>query len=90
MRLIWQLEQARTQARASSDPTIMTKSRELTKIEHQLNAMKSAWPPYDQFQRVGHVLFALLAGLVGGMVAAWFYTRRARAEAAASPAGQIP
>jgi hypothetical protein len=31
---------------------------------------------HDQFQRVGHALFALLAGLVGGAVAAWFYRRR--------------
>jgi hypothetical protein len=31
---------------------------------------------FDPFQRVGHSLFALLAGLVGGLVATWFYARR--------------
>jgi hypothetical protein len=32
----------------------------------------------DAFQRVGHALFALLAGLIGGSVAVWFYARRER------------
>ena len=31
---------------------------------------------YDQFLRIGHSLFALLAGLVGGTVAVWFWGRR--------------
>jgi hypothetical protein len=31
---------------------------------------------FDAFQRVGHDLFALLAGLVGGTVATWFHARR--------------
>jgi hypothetical protein len=38
---------------------------------------------HDSFQRVGHSLFALLAGLVGGMVATWFYAKRERVEAEA-------
>ena len=33
--------------------------------------------------RVGHSLFALLAGLIGGTVGVWFWGRRERAEAAA-------
>jgi hypothetical protein len=37
----------------------------------------------DQFLRVGHCLFALLAGLAGGTIARSFYTRRQRAEEAA-------
>jgi hypothetical protein len=36
---------------------------------------------FDAFQRVGHSLFALLAGLMGGTVAVWFYARRERAGA---------
>jgi hypothetical protein len=35
----------------------------------------------EEFGRVGHSLFALLAGLVGGTVAVWFYERRERQEA---------
>jgi hypothetical protein len=34
----------------------------------------------DQFERVGHCLFALLAGLVGGAFATWFHARRKLAE----------
>jgi hypothetical protein len=33
-------------------------------------------PAYEYFQRVGHSLFALLAGLIGGSVGAWFHVRR--------------
>jgi hypothetical protein len=36
---------------------------------------------YDQFLRVGHAIFALIAGLVGGLIAIWFYARRERAGA---------
>jgi hypothetical protein len=37
----------------------------------------------EEFQRVGHALFTLLAGLLGGMIAGWFSARRERAEEAA-------
>jgi hypothetical protein len=40
---------------------------------------------HDPFLRVGHGLFAFLAGLVGGTVAAWFWRRQERAEAAWVP-----
>jgi hypothetical protein len=36
---------------------------------------------FDAFQRVGHSLFALLAGLVGGMIAMWFWGRREAVDA---------
>jgi hypothetical protein len=38
----------------------------------------------NEFLCVGHSLFALLAGLLGRMLAAWFYVRRERAEVAAA------
>ena len=38
---------------------------------------------YDDFERAGHALFALLTGLVGGGVALWLHARRKRAEVAA-------
>jgi hypothetical protein len=38
-------------------------------------------PMFDQFQCVAHSLFALLAGLTGATVAAWFHARRVRSEA---------
>jgi uncharacterized membrane protein YeaQ/YmgE (transglycosylase-associated protein family) len=50
-----------------------------------VNRWRSALPGaanHDQFQRVGHSLFALLAALVGGTVAVWFYEKQVRAEAA--------
>ena len=37
----------------------------------------------EEFARVGHAFSALLAGLIGGVIAAWFYASREQAEAAA-------
>jgi hypothetical protein len=50
------------------------------------NRWRSLFPGaanFDAFQGVGHALFALLAGLVGGTVGVWFCRRREPAEAAA-------
>jgi hypothetical protein len=50
-----------------------------------VNRWSSALPGaanYDQFQHVGHSIFALIAGLVGGLIATWFYAKRERAGAA--------
>ena len=48
---------------------------------------KSSWvtptkPSYEHFQSVGHSLFALLAGLLGGAVAVWFCARQALLDVA--------
>jgi hypothetical protein len=43
------------------------------------NRWRSAFPGaanHDQFQRVGHSLFSLLAGLLGGMVGMWISKRQ--------------
>jgi hypothetical protein len=55
---------------------------EIVTIDQQIAADKIAASPYDEFQRVGHSVFALLAGMIGGIVATWFYARRERSEAA--------
>src|ERR1700678_1659691 len=51
-------------------------------LDQQIAVLNSG-ATYDQFQRVGHSLFALLSGLLGGTVAVWFYVRRERTDAAA-------
>jgi hypothetical protein len=43
-----------------------------------LNTQLAGTPDQDEFLRVGHCLFALLSGLLGGTVAVWFYERRGR------------
>jgi hypothetical protein len=53
----------------------------LVEIDTTKGTSKSSWvtptkPSFEHFQRVGHSLFALLAGLVGGTIAARFYARR--------------
>jgi hypothetical protein len=40
----------------------------------------------DAFQRIGHSLFALLMGVIGGAVGLWFWERRSFREAATSAA----
>jgi hypothetical protein len=65
-------ESLRNSARAQQDLIISMEP---------VNRWRSAFPGaanYDAFQRVGQGLFALLAGLLGGMVAIWFYERRER------------
>src|SRR5262249_41794575 len=50
-----------------------------------VNRWRSALPGatnHDPFLLVGHCLFTLLAGLVGGTVAVWFWRRRERVEPA--------
>ena len=68
-------------ARRESDPTLIATKRALAKVDQQL-AAADAVPPFDQFRRVGHSLFTLVAGLLGGTVAVWFYMRRERARSA--------
>jgi hypothetical protein len=43
---------------------------------------------YEDFERVSHALFALLFGLLGGLIAGWIYTRRDRAEASSGRGAQ--
>jgi hypothetical protein len=65
----------------NSDPAVIAATNKLLKIQGKLAANKNAGPQYEHFQRIGHSLFALLAGLLGGMIAVWFRGRRERTEA---------
>ena len=67
----------RVRARKESDPALMVTKQALAKVDQQL-AAADAVPLLDQFLRVGHSLFTLLAGLLGGTIAMWFYIRRER------------
>jgi len=77
--LVAELAQVRRLARNTNDPALLAMQKALTALDQQIAAQKIT-PTRDQFQRVGHSLFALLAGLVGGMVATWFYVRRERSD----------
>ena len=69
--------------RKESDPSLIVTKRELAKVNQQLAAADTV-PPFDHFRRVGHSLFTLLAGLLGGTIAVWFYMRRERARSGAT------
>jgi hypothetical protein len=69
--------------RRESDPSLIATKRALAKVDQQL-AAADAVPPFDQFRRVGHSLFMLLTGLLGGTVAVWLYMRRERARSGAT------
>jgi hypothetical protein len=48
--------------------------QKLVKVDMRNNTSKTTWvtptkPSYEHFQRVGHSLFAILAGFVGGTIA---------------------
>jgi hypothetical protein len=74
-----QVDQLRAANRGPGDRELDSALRILINLESQLRGAADQ----RDFIRVGHALFALLAGLVGGTVAVWFYARRDRAEAAA-------
>jgi hypothetical protein len=77
-RMVAKLQKA---GQLASNPTIVAKqSQALKNVEQRIATFKIATPPYDQFQRVGHNLFSLLAGLVGAAVAIWFHARRETSE----------
>jgi len=74
-------------ARQANDPALVRTKKKLAQIDQLIAAVKLV-PTQDQFQRVGHSLFAILAGLIGGTIAVWFYRRRepgAMPEPAPSP-----
>jgi hypothetical protein len=66
-------------ARQANDPARVALEKRLLVLDKQIAAVKAA-PTHDQFQRVGHSLFALLAGLLGGTLAVWCYVRRNRLD----------
>jgi hypothetical protein len=51
--------------------------------QKQMSQAMSRAINYVPSLRIGHSLFAMLSGLLGSTVAAWFYTMRERAEVAA-------
>jgi hypothetical protein len=82
--LWWQHEQAlervdrlRAENQRPGDRELDSAMRILINLETQLHGAADQ----RDFVRVGHSLVALLAGLVGGMVALWLHSRRDRASA---------
>jgi hypothetical protein len=73
--LVAQLREAASSARSGDTPAEMAAKRTIAKLNQQIAAINDA-TIYDQFERVGHSLFTLLVGLLGGMVAVWFNARR--------------
>jgi hypothetical protein len=71
----------------SADPAGLAMAKKLQAIQGQLTANKNAGPRYEHFHGVGHSLFTLLAGLVGGTVAVWFWERRKRSPRSCDPPG---
>jgi hypothetical protein len=80
-RLTEKLREAAVAARTGNDPAVMAAKRAIGMLNRQIDAISGA--NYDQFERVGHSLFALLAGLLGGMIGLWLYGRRERNESGA-------
>ena len=70
--------------KSGNDPVVVSLTRSSRAIQAQLTANRNARLRYDEFQRVGHCLVALLSGLVGGTIGVWFWGRRERGGAAES------
>jgi hypothetical protein len=70
------------QSDGKNHPATLYQKTELAALDQKIAGIKGA-PTQDHFQRVGHALFTLLTGLVGGMIGGWFYAKRERDRAAA-------
>lgn len=81
-RALDEVDRPKAANRGPSDRELESAMNVLANLESQLQGAADE----RDFIRVGHGLFALLAGLVGGSVAGWFRRRRERAEAAAATA----
>jgi hypothetical protein len=69
-------ELARVARNPDADPAVQVLMMKLQAAQGQLAANKTAAPHTEDFHSVGHSLFAILAGLVGGAAARWLYVRR--------------
>jgi hypothetical protein len=67
------------------DPAVQVRTRRLRAIV-KLSANQDARPRSEDFHDVGHSLFAILAGFLGGVIAVRFYVRRERGGSAEPPA----
>lgn len=72
-----EIDRLRAENRQPGDPDLDREMRMLINLETQLRGAADQ----SDFIRVGHSLFALLAGVVGGAVAMWFYARKGRSSA---------
>lgn len=82
------LARVREESRDPNDASrVLALATRLQAIRVKLTTNQNAAPRRADFQDVGHSLFALLAGLVGGTVAVWFSLRRERrgSDAESSP-----
>lgn len=73
----------RTASDFDTDPAAKMMADELVYVRKKLAAKSASGPRSHDFRRVGQSLLALLAGLMGGTIAAWFHARRVRDESAA-------
>jgi membrane protease YdiL (CAAX protease family) len=75
--LLAQIARLKQKVRNHNDPAIVALQASLSSLDHEITVLRRT-PTRDQFQLVGHSVFALLAGLLGGLIATWFYHRRER------------
>jgi hypothetical protein len=67
------------------DPAVRAMTRRLQAIGSKLGANQNARPRSQDFHDVGHSLFAILAGFLGGVTAVRFHVRRERGGSAQPP-----
>jgi uncharacterized protein YcfJ len=75
--LLAQITRLKQIVRNRNDPAVVALQERLSSVDQEITVLRRT-PTRDQFQLVGHSLFAFLAGLVGGSVGTWFFDRRER------------
>ena len=77
-RVMAEVDRLRAENRQPGDRELDREMRMLINLQTQLRGTADK----RDYLRVGHSLFSLLAGLLGGTIAVWFYKERERDEAA--------
>ncbi len=75
-RALREVDRLKAENRGPGDRELDSAMRMLMNLETQLQGAADR----RDFLRVGHSLFALLAGLLGGTIARWFYARQVKGE----------
>jgi hypothetical protein len=75
--LVAQFTRLKHNMRNPNNPAIIALQASLSSVDQEITVLRRT-PTREQFQLVGHSLFAILAGLVGGLIGARFFDRRER------------
>jgi hypothetical protein len=74
------LHQLEAKVRSAEDPQMRAVRQKLDEVNAMIGPPNARSGDPASFNRIGHCLFAIVSGLLGGFTALWLYARRERSE----------